>query len=171
MTDQPGGPGTDGLDVAALYPLLARRLTLLVARRVAAPDAVIEDACQVAWSRLIRHRHRVAREAALAWLTTTAVRAALRALERECRERSLDDEAHGARVITLPARAPGPDHVTEMRERLAQIRVLPVRQQRIVWLHGLGYGYTEIAARTGDSRRTVERQLLRAKARLRDVAA
>jgi DNA-directed RNA polymerase specialized sigma24 family protein len=38
-------------------------------------------------------------------------------------------------------------------------------------LHGAGYRYAEIAAATGDSRRTVERQLLRAKRALKDDAA
>ena len=32
-----------------------------------------------------------------------------------------------------------------------------------MWLQGFGLSYSEIAAYTGDTRRTVERQLMRAK--------
>ncbi len=35
-------------------------------------------------------------------------------------------------------------------------------------LHGLGFTYAEIARMTGDSLRTVERQMLRARATLRE---
>jgi DNA-directed RNA polymerase specialized sigma24 family protein len=64
------------------------------------------------------------------------------------------------------ASAAEPDRVLELSEKLAEVRALPLRQQRIVWLQGLGYEYTEIAAVTGESRRTVERQLSRARQRL-----
>jgi RNA polymerase sigma factor (sigma-70 family) len=168
MTDDQAG---DVIDVAALYPAWARRLEALVASRVPAPAAVIEDACQVAWGRLLRHRHRVPREKALSWLTTTAVRATLRALEHQQRDLSLDNPAHSATVLELPTRRPGPERLTELREQLAEIRVLPVRQQRIVWLHGLGFDYAEIAGQTGDTTRTVQRQLLRARQTLRSAAA
>ncbi len=86
----------------------------------------------------------------------------------QAREVSLDLPGQpGAEIIDFPERAPGPDEVVEMRERLAEVRALPVRQQRIVWLQGAGFDYREIGARTGDTRRTVERQLLRAKRKLK----
>jgi DNA-directed RNA polymerase specialized sigma24 family protein len=59
-----------------------------------------------------------------------------------------------------------PHRALELRERLAEIRRLPARQQRLVMLQGFGYEYEEIAAATGDSRRTVMRQLTRARQRL-----
>jgi RNA polymerase sigma factor (sigma-70 family) len=46
---------------------------------------------------------------------------------------------------------------------------LPQRQRQMVWLHGAGLSYVEIAAATGCTRRTVERQLLRAKRALSDA--
>ena len=55
------------------------------------------------------------------------------------------------------------DELVEQRARLESIRTLPERQQRLVWLQGLGLTYTEMAGQTGETRRTVERQLLRAK--------
>ena len=159
------------VDVEVLYPALARQLELAVARRVSAPMAVIEDACQIAWSRLLGKRRLVARQTAAAWLITTAVNETLRALDRQQRHLSLDCPHERAEVIQLPCRTPGPEQVSELRAHLAEIRELPVRQQRIVWLYGLGYRYDEIAGQTGDTPRTVERQLLRAKRRLRAAAA
>jgi RNA polymerase sigma factor (sigma-70 family) len=101
----------------------------------------------------------------LGWLATTATRVALRHLRAARRQVSLDD----GHLLRIGAVAPGPEQTVELRTRLAAVQQLPVRQRRMVWMHGLGFGYDEIAARTGDSRRTVERQLLRAKRHLRVV--
>ena len=64
----------------------------------------------------------------------------------------------------------GPLEQTIERERYeqrrAQLLSLPARQRQLLGLHGAGLTYEEIAAHTGDSRRTVERQLLRGRARL-----
>jgi DNA-binding CsgD family transcriptional regulator len=43
------------------------------------------------------------------------------------------------------------------------------RQQRLVWLQAAGLSYVEMAAYTGDSVRTVERQVLRAAERVRQL--
>jgi RNA polymerase sigma factor (sigma-70 family) len=139
-----GGAG----DVGELYGSLAGRLQQIVRLDVRAPDAVIEDACQVAWFRLLHHSHRVHRETVLAWLATTAAREALRLLRRDGR--------------------PGTPHeLIERRERLHEVERLPERQQRVVWLHALGLSYAEIALHEGCTRRTVDRQLLRARHALR----
>jgi RNA polymerase sigma factor (sigma-70 family) len=171
-----------GLDVAVLYGTFADALQLAVARRVAAPPAVIEDACQIAWSQLLRHRHDVELHAARGWLTTAAVREALRLLRRQRLEQPLvdghdewhhdgDHAGHDGCVMVLPATEPAPDQVAELHQRIAEIRRLPARQQRIVWLRGLGFAYEEIADQTGDTSRTVERQLVRARRTLRAGAA
>jgi DNA-directed RNA polymerase specialized sigma24 family protein len=111
----------------------------------------------------------VAPGALLGWLITTATREALRMLRAGRREVSLDAAmSAGAEVIELPTRSPGPDDLAELHERLAEVRRLPVRQQRMVWLTGLGFDYREIGACTGDTHRTVERQLHQARHRLRD---
>ncbi len=135
---------------------------------VRAPEAVIEDACQVAWIRLVRHSGRVRRDAVLSWLATTAVREAYKLTRRESRELSLDAALEQADGLPGAPRSPGPHEVLEQRERLAGIRTLPERQQRLLWLHAFGYSYTEMAAHDGISRRTVERQLLRAKGSVRE---
>lgn len=143
-------------DVGELYGLLARRLEQIVRLDVRAPDVVIEDACQVAWGRLLHHRDRVHRETVMSWLVRTAVREAFRLLRRDRRELPLDLAAEEV----LPAT---PTHLTECRERLAELGCLPERQQRAVWLHAFGCSYGEIAMYEGCTTRTVERQLLRAR--------
>ena len=44
--------------------------------------------------------------------------------------------------------------------------VLPERQRRLIALQAIGCSYAELAALTGDTPRTVDRQLARAKRRL-----
>jgi RNA polymerase sigma factor (sigma-70 family) len=151
--------------MADLYRELNGSLRRIVRFNVHAPDALIEDACQVAWSRLLRRAGAVDREKTLAWLVTTATREALRLLRRADRELPLEalSQAAGVRVV------PAPDHVVELRARLAESDALPARQQRLVWLQGLGFSYAEMSGHTGTSLRAVERQLLRAKRTLRSA--
>jgi RNA polymerase sigma factor (sigma-70 family) len=158
-------------DVAELYCALSGRLEQLVRLDVRAPEQVIEDACQFAWSRLVHHADRVRREAALSWLAKTAVHEALKLIRREGRELSLDAELEHGGGWMLRGGAPSPDELVEQRERLETIRILPERQQRLLWLHALGLSYTEIALYAGCTPRTVERQLLRAKRAVRRAAA
>jgi RNA polymerase sigma factor (sigma-70 family) len=153
--------------VAQLYAQHARSLRRIVRSGVRAPEAVIDDACQIAWSRLIPRAGAVRRDAALPWLVTTASREAIRLLRRADREVSLE------KLVEEGAALPpgdGPDEVVSLRERLGAVSALPVRQQQLVWLAGLGFSYDEMADRTGATRRTVERQLLRAKRSLKAAA-
>lgn len=154
-------------DVGELYGLLARRLEHLVRLDVRAPDAVIEDACQVAWSRLLHHRDHVHRETAMSWLVRTAVHEVFRLLRRDRREVPLEAATEDALLRTQAA----PAQVIECRERLAELARLPERQQRAVWLHALGLNYAEIAVYEGCTTRTVERQLLRARHAIRQAEA
>jgi RNA polymerase sigma factor (sigma-70 family) len=147
-------------DVGELYCLMARRLEQIVRLDVRAPDVVIEDACQVAWSRLLHHRDHVHRETVMSWLVRTAVREAFRLLRRDRRELPLEVAAEEPMPAT-------PSKITECRERLAELDRLPERQQRAIWLHALGLSYTEIAVYEGCTTRTVERQLLRARQAIR----
>jgi RNA polymerase sigma factor (sigma-70 family) len=145
--------GTD--EIAELYRANADQLRQIVRFSVRAPDAVIDDACQIAWSRLVGHRAGVRSETVLPWLVTTASREALKLLRRSQRELPLDQLREPHQI--------GPEQIVELRDRLAQLRILPRRQQRLVWLQGLGLSYAEMAEYTGDSQRTIERQILRAK--------
>jgi RNA polymerase sigma factor (sigma-70 family) len=164
VSTYPRSATCDSVDFAELYAHLRARL-----ERIVRAGVVIEDACQTAWSRLLAHREGVRHEAALSWLATTAVREAVKLVARERREASLDAtlERFGDAGLLSPS-AP-PDELLERRQRLASVAELPERQQRLVWLHAVGLSYTEIAALTGDTKRMVERQLLQAKRRAREL--
>ncbi len=165
-------------DLGELYLALSPRLERIVRLDVRAPDAVIEDACQFAWSRLLHHRDRVGHDSALSWLAKTAVHEAIKLLRRDQRELSLEGEGAGAGAGELERSgrplsqglAPGPEEHFEQRERLGALAGLPERQRRALWLHALGLSYAEIGLQTGDTPRTVERQLLRARRTVRGLA-
>jgi DNA-directed RNA polymerase specialized sigma24 family protein len=159
-------------EVSELYRSMSRRLEEVVRVEVRhASDPVVEDACQFAWDQLVHHHARVGRETALAWLATTAVREAVRLSGREERFLSLEAVIELAGDAAVLGEAPAADEVTERRERLRAVGELPERQQRVVWLKALGLNYLEMAAQTGDTTRTVERQLTRARHALRAAAA
>jgi RNA polymerase sigma factor (sigma-70 family) len=181
MTDAAAGSATAATvgadDVADLYAAQAARLRQIVGATVRASDPVVEDACQFAWSRLVDHRETVRRETAFGWLATTAVREAVRLIHRQRRELSLEalvDESAPPRPRARPSRrralATPTEELVDQRARLASISTLPRRQQRLVWLQGLGLSYEEMADHEHATRRTVERQLLRAKKALREAA-
>jgi RNA polymerase sigma factor (sigma-70 family) len=150
-------------EVGELFAQQASRVRRLVRAGVRAPEPLVEDACQLAWTRLFQCRARVRRDTAIAWLVRTAIREAVKQMCRDGRVLSLDalaDEAGDRPALSTPGLL---DELIEQRARLEAIRILPQRQQRLVWLQGLGLTYTEMAGQTGTTRRTVERQLLRAK--------
>jgi RNA polymerase sigma factor (sigma-70 family) len=164
----PSASNDDGWvdDVDGLYRSLSRSLERVVRAVVHAPEPVIEEACQFAWSRLVHHRDRVRTETALAWLSRTAVREAFKVTRRAARELSLD-AGESAPEIHAQLLVPCPAELVEQRDRLASLSSLPRRQQRVLWLRGLGLSYKEIAARERCTARTVERQLLQARTTLR----
>jgi RNA polymerase sigma-70 factor (ECF subfamily) len=159
------------LDIETLYRSFSSRLRQVVAGDVRAPEVVIEDACHFAWDRLLIHLPEFEGGSPTNWLIRTAVREARRQERRRRREQPLEEEEVDAVVAQLPA--PGPDlqERAEQTAQLSSIRRLPARQQRVLWLQALGLSYAEIAQISGCSKRTVERQLLRAKRRLRDAEA
>lgn len=153
-------------DVEGLFVAHERALRRIVRREVRAPEAVIEDACQTAWTRLISRPGTVQHEASLPWLVTTARREAIRSARGADRFVPLEELSEEASRVPV---APAPEETVELQDRLGQIRDLPRRQQQLVWLHGLGLNYEEMARHSGITRRTVERQLLRAKHALREM--
>lgn len=158
-------------DIAELYRSLSKPLEELVRIDVrCAPDPVVEDACQFAWDRLIRHHARVRPESALPWLVRIAVHEAFKLLGRERRFLSLDQSLELVGEAAVVGESPGADELFERRERLDAVSQLPERQQRLVWLQALGWNYVEIAMRTGCTTRAVERHVLRARRALRAAA-
>jgi RNA polymerase sigma factor (sigma-70 family) len=160
-------------DLGELYGLLARRLERIVRLDVHAPDVVIEDACQFAWTRLLHHRDHVHRDTVMSWLIRTAVHEAFKVLRRDRRELSLEAEGEDAMLGSGATRRADAtlSELIECRERLAELGRLPERQQRAIWLHAAGLNYGEIARYEGCTIRTVERQLLRARHAIRQPKA
>ena len=154
-------------DLDELYVSLSGRLEQIVRIDVRAQDVVIEDACQFAWSRLVFHRDRVQRDSTLSWLARTAVHEAVKQVRRDSRELSLDAavETGGDGVVRL--RAAATDDLVAARQRLAQVELLPERQRRLLWMQAIGLSYRDMSARTGSSQRAVERQLIRARKKVR----
>jgi RNA polymerase sigma factor (sigma-70 family) len=159
-------------EIAELYEAHAVRVRRLVHLDVQAPDHVVEEACQIAWMRLVGHRARVRRDSAVRWLVRVARHEAWRQIARLSRDLSLEqlcpDAAEGVDAYqdAFDGQPATPDLLGDLvvnRARLDAIGDLPDRQRRLVWLQGLGFSYAEMAGATGDSRRTIERQLLRAK--------
>jgi RNA polymerase sigma factor (sigma-70 family) len=157
-------------DEAQLYRSLAGRLETIVRHQVRAPREVVEDACHHAWTKLINHSERIERGAALTWLVRTALREAWRLERREHRDLSLEAETELAGRLPPASRAPGPAEHAELRDRLASLDALPERQRRLLWLRAAGLSYIEMSAYTGDSLRTVERQISRATQRMRGLS-
>src|SRR5947209_16383270 len=97
LTSPPAAADLDGL-----YRMTAVRLAGIVRRELGAPEAVVEDACQSAWIKLALQRDAIARERALSWLATTAVREGRRLLARADRDLPLEESAEpGLRCETL----------------------------------------------------------------------
>lgn len=154
--------------VDGLYSELQPQLVRILSSNLQPPQWVIDDACQTAWSSLLSRGDAIEPGGELGWLSTTATRAALRLLRREHGQSQEEPSGLVYRPDFGDPR-PGPERRAEVRERLAEIHRLPVREQRVVMLHGFGYAYGEIAVVTGQTRRTVARQLARARQRLTRV--
>jgi RNA polymerase sigma factor (sigma-70 family) len=155
-------PGASG-DIAELYGQLSKRLERIVGRDVRAPAPVIEDACQFAWVTLVSHRDRVRQATMLPWLVKTAQHEAFKLIRRDGRDRSLEATLEAAGDAPLRLTAPDPHELAVAHDRLGRLDDLPPRQQRLLWLQAFGLSYTEMAECTGDTTRTIERQLLRAR--------
>lgn len=146
-------------DEAELFERYAARLRAVVAAQVNAPSAVVEDACMNAWMILLRRQP--ARETVWPWLKLVAIREGWRLAERERRE--LPSSA--AEDVEVRS---GVEAAYDLHADLEQLRgVLDPRKRRMLLLHAAGFTYDEISRITGDSPRTVERQMLRARARVR----
>ena len=151
-------PPTRG-DEAALFRTHHRRLLRLVARDVSARPQVIEDACAFAWLELLVRQPE--RTSIMGWLRVVARREALRLARHDRRSAPLSPAQPDGRAATAGARA------AEAREALDLLAGLPVRKRAVLTLQVSGHSYAEIAQRLHMSPRTVERQLLRARAAVR----
>lgn len=159
-------------DEGALFAEHADRLRAVVAGVVNTSAAVIEDACAFAWAQLLHHQPR--RKTVFSWLVTVARREALRLDRIERRGVTLDTGA-GHRPDEAQVEPAVPSNVDQAHDVIEALdyvsELLPERKRRIYTLFALGYTYAEIAALTGDTRLTVDRQLRRANELLRNAKA
>lgn len=152
-------------DEAELYAEYNDRLRATVRRKVGTSLDNINDACSFAWVQLMATDPGRGFPV-LAWLTTVAVREAIRLDRLERRPTKLTDrheKSIGDRRTEL-------ESASRAREALRALAELPNRQRNVLSRKVAGYSYDEIAEQTGDSWRTVERQLVRARQALRKDA-
>jgi RNA polymerase sigma factor (sigma-70 family) len=162
-------------DEAELFAQHGDRLLRQVRAAVNTSDAIVEDACAEAWAILLR-RQPDRTPTLFGWMRIVAIREAIR-MDRRARPVvsmdvlaatpvHADGDTPGVSRQALPP-THSDDAVIVAREALRELAQLPARQRRLFALHVAGYSYEEIAQLTGDSLRTVDRQLRRARQRVR----
>ena len=152
-------------DEAELYARYASSLVRIVARQVRTSSANVEDACSHAWLQMLRYQP--ARETLLSWLVRTGTREAVR-LDRAARrcEELFDGQAEsdclnsGCRPVDMRL------DLLAARDAIVDAGLRP-REVELLSAQLAGYSYIEISAAKAITPRTVERQLLRAKCKLR----
>jgi DNA-directed RNA polymerase specialized sigma24 family protein len=149
-------------DESELFVALQYRLEQIVRAVVITSAANVQDACAFAWVQLLRRQPD--REHVLMWLATTAIRQAIKLDRRDWRVARFEETELGfypryeVEDLELHAQA---------LEALSEVARLEPRPRRLLALQVAGYTYEEIARITGDSVRTVDRQLRRAHAQVR----
>jgi RNA polymerase sigma factor (sigma-70 family) len=152
-------------DEEALYRRHHRNLQRAVARTVNAPRELIEDACQTAWTIMLRSQPD--RAAIFAWLRVVATHEAYR-LSGIHRTPHLEDIDHSDGWDAVIAHRVTIDDTIEARRALERLAELPARQRRDLALRVAGFTYREIAKMTGGRTYTnVNKHLRKARARIR----
>jgi len=153
--------------LSTLYGQHAAKVKHLVARQAGGD---VEDACQTAWERLLRHEEvDLQGRGVINWLVITAAREAWKrsSHKRELSFEALRGEDDEAELFEPVGIAPDPLTVVlerdNTRRRLAR---LTDREREFLAGQVLGLTYTEIAQAIGSSTRTAERQILRARRKL-----
>src|SRR4051794_17721856 len=137
------------------------RLHHTVRRRSRAREQTIEDACQVAWTILLRRPDITLDHRGLHWLTVVATREAWRqaSTARETPVGSFQGGARGHDDEQIPEPAHPDDRSAEQRalarieheERVDVLKTLKPREREALYLKGLGYSYHEIAHLTNST--------------------
>lgn len=164
-------------DEADLYRRYNPRLLRTVRSVIHGSDALVEDACQYAWTTLLRRQPD--RDSLLGWLATVAIHEAYRLSRQALRHAALDDLAPGLddgyafhtalhADIDLEQRALRNEEHETRRRAFAR---LSDKQRRYLVLHAAGYRYQEIAAANDVTYTNVNRHITEGRARLRELAA
>jgi RNA polymerase sigma factor (sigma-70 family) len=141
---------------AELYRCHQRTLERAVSHAVDAPRELIEDACQNAWTILLRAGPQ--HSSLVAWLYVVATREAVRLRAAEQRHARL--EAALAPVFRI-------DEMLDARDALAALARLPDRQRTDLALAVAGFSYDEIGELTGRTFSTVRKNVDKARVRVR----
>lgn len=160
--------------IEAFYRSHHTTLEKKVANRVSgASRALIEDACQFAWTRLLSRADIDLDQRGLAWMTVVATREAWQianAADIPTGAYALTDDRG---IIAEPVPHPGPTLDTQMIERELHdqrvrdfARLKPPERQALA-LKALGYSYTEIGELTVATYTAVNRRLSEGRAALR----
>jgi hypothetical protein len=161
-----GGSRSD--EIAVLYdtyaPAVERKVTALVP---AAPRADVHDACSFAWMQLLTHPGVDLAPPPIRWLARTALRETWRLGRRGLAARHDPTRS----LETVPDSSEDLIALVEHRERLAQLKQLPRRRRRLLWLQGLGLSREELMRLTGDTQLTIDRQLRKAREGVRRLEA
>lgn len=166
-------------ELERFYGAHAEQVRRAVAANVTTSDeTVLEDACQHAWTALVRRHDITLDERGVAWLATVASREGWR-LARPRRDvpsgaiRGTDPDPLELPEPAAPGRDPE-EHVLariEHQQRFALLRELALVERRVVVLQALGLAYAEIAAATALSPSTVNSKISRARSKLRQEEA
>jgi RNA polymerase sigma factor (sigma-70 family) len=150
-----------------LYRRHNRDLQRAVARVVRAPHELIEDACQTAWTNLLRHQPD--RRRVFGWLRTVAIHEAYRLSRLSRRDDRLElVESGGLDWADTIADSRTLDDAVEALEAVLALASLPDRQRQDLALKIAGYSYEEIRSRVpGRSFTSVNKSLARARRRIR----
>lgn len=140
-------------ELVAAYPLLARRLTLVLHD----PDQA-QDIAQAAFARALERRHRFGGGDVRAWLYTIGLRLAYNELRRRRRLVALGDEPEPSWAMT-----------SEPDLWLALAQLDPQQRAALVLSTLDGYTHAEIATMLGVREGTVSSWLSRSKERLRAI--
>jgi RNA polymerase sigma factor (sigma-70 family) len=151
--------------IAAFYAREAASLQKAVARSVAAPIVMIEDACSHAWIQLLRHDEVEIGPGGFWWLYVVAKRHVFRLSGRGRREEPAGSPAElpGQSRLLAEDVAEAVERRAVHEERVGILDTINERKRRMMVLQAAGFSYEEIGSLCGDSPRTVERQLLRGK--------
>ena len=163
-TPAPVAPGLRG-DEAELYRGHHFDLCRAVAHAVNAPRELIEDACQNAWTIMLRAQPE--RTSIFGWLFVVATREAFRLCERDRRHDHLEMMLPDGSWDAVIADAFSIDDILEAREALELLASLPERQRADLTLLVAGFSYVEIAQMTGGRTYTnVNKHIAKARARV-----
>jgi RNA polymerase sigma factor (sigma-70 family) len=153
-------------DEADLYRRHHQALLIAVSHAINGSPQLIEDACQTAWTILVRRQPD--RASVFAWLYVVAIHEAYRLSAVERRELHLEDLAiEGDWETILAGRVTVEDQLDAL-EALRALAALPDRQRHDLSLRVAGFTYREIAQLTGGRTYTnVNKHLTKARAAIR----